>query len=265
MTRISFLLLVLFAPLAQAQSWAKVPVYPGAATTWRKVPVPAGATDTWRKIQPVTELSVTAGSALNFGALTVGAGVGPQCTTIKNTGTEPVTPALTPVSPFSLNVATTCSGTLAAGNSCNYCLVPSTAAPYASGPKVMSITGAPGVPTFSATVTVSYANCWAAPWGTINHGNSVTAYAVSSGASCPSQVRTCSNGSLSGSYGYGSCTVVASYAWDVIDAMSYDGGIFAQLMMEAYGAYPWLGSPCGSYGQTFDSSTASGWLTWRCQ
>ncbi len=47
------------------------------------------------------------------------------------------------------------------------------------------------------------------PWGgSISSGNSVTAYSTSSGTSCPSQTRSCSNGSLSGSYSYSSCTVV---------------------------------------------------------
>jgi len=51
------------------------------------------------------------------------------------------------------------------------------------------------------------------PWGgTIASGSSVTAYAASSvpcGSSCSSQTRTCSNGSLSGSYTNYSCSVVA--------------------------------------------------------
>jgi len=49
------------------------------------------------------------------------------------------------------------------------------------------------------------------PWGgTISNGQSVTAYQNSSvpfGSSCVSQVRTCNNGSLSGSYQYSSCAV----------------------------------------------------------
>ena len=47
---------------------------------------------------------------------------------------------------------------------------------------------------------------------TIASGNSVTAYqssSVSYGQSCVSQTRTCTNGTLSGSYTYGSCTVDA--------------------------------------------------------
>lgn len=47
------------------------------------------------------------------------------------------------------------------------------------------------------------------PWGgSITHGNSVQAYAASvvgCGGSCAAQTRTCSNGTLSGSYGYASC------------------------------------------------------------
>jgi len=49
------------------------------------------------------------------------------------------------------------------------------------------------------------------PWGgSITNGQSRTAYAsssVSCGSSCSSQTRTCTNGSLSGSYNYGSCSV----------------------------------------------------------
>jgi hypothetical protein len=51
------------------------------------------------------------------------------------------------------------------------------------------------------------------PWGgSIGHGSGVTAYAASSvacGNSCASQWRSCSNGSLSGSYGYASCSVAS--------------------------------------------------------
>lgn len=50
-------------------------------------------------------------------------------------------------------------------------------------------------------------NCTGTPWGTVNHGSSVTAYQSASPAgSCTSQTRTCTNGSLSGSYGATSCT-----------------------------------------------------------
>lgn len=49
------------------------------------------------------------------------------------------------------------------------------------------------------------------PWGgSISHGQSTTAYAASTvpyGSSCASQTRSCSNGTLSGSYAYSSCSV----------------------------------------------------------
>ena len=54
------------------------------------------------------------------------------------------------------------------------------------------------------------------PWGgTINSGTSVTAYQVSSVTSpstCPSQTRSCSSGTLSGTYTYQTCTVNACTA-----------------------------------------------------
>jgi len=56
------------------------------------------------------------------------------------------------------------------------------------------------------------ANCSVSPWGTINHGASVTAYSASSvpcGSSCSSQTRTCYNGVLDGSFTKGSCSVAA--------------------------------------------------------
>lgn len=59
-----------------------------------------------------------------------------------------------------------------------------------------------------------------APWGaTVNEGQSVTAYQASSAHTCASQVRTCTNGTLSGSYAYASCTdtcagaSVGGYCW----------------------------------------------------
>lgn len=62
------------------------------------------------------------------------------------------------------------------------------------------------------TLTV-YASC-ALPWsGTIQHGQSVTAYRhqnVGSGQTCTSETRTCTNGTLSGTYRYQSCTVASA-------------------------------------------------------
>lgn len=65
---------------------------------------------------------------------------------------------------------------------------------------------------YVADVASCYAPC-GLPWGgSITHGASVTAYqsaSVAYGSSCVSQTRTCSNGSLSGSYVNSACTVEA--------------------------------------------------------
>ena len=63
----------------------------------------------------------------------------------------------------------------------------------------------------SVTLTVNPTTnpCTGTPWGTIAHGNSVTAYQTPSvpyGNSCVSETRTCNNGTLTGSYTNTSCT-----------------------------------------------------------
>jgi hypothetical protein len=66
-------------------------------------------------------------------------------------------------------------------------------------------------------------NCTGTPWGTIADGSSVTAYAANSvacGGSCSSEARTCNHGTLSGSYGYTSCSVGTCTASCTI---TYDG------------------------------------------
>lgn len=72
-------------------------------------------------------------------------------------------------------------------------------------------TGPGGTTNCPYTLTVNPpANC-TAPWGsTVTHDSSVTAYQSSTvpyGQSCVSETRTCTNGSLSGSYAYVSCEV----------------------------------------------------------
>lgn len=57
-----------------------------------------------------------------------------------------------------------------------------------------------------ASVTVATCLC-TLPWGgTIAEGQSTTAYLASSASSCSAETRTCSNGVLSGSYQYQTCT-----------------------------------------------------------
>lgn len=52
------------------------------------------------------------------------------------------------------------------------------------------------------------ASCTGTPWGTVAHGYSNTAYQFSSVCGCASysQTRTCSNGTMSGTFTFTSCT-----------------------------------------------------------
>jgi hypothetical protein len=65
----------------------------------------------------------------------------------------------------------------------------------------------------SYTATSCTNGCTGTPWGNVAHGYSGTAYSSSSvpaGFTCPAgETRTCSNGVLSGSYSYASCSVAA--------------------------------------------------------
>ena len=92
---------------------------------------------------------------------------------------------------------------------------------------------------------ITYASC-AFNGQTIAHGGSVTAYAASSVTSpnsCTAQTRTCSNGTLSGSYSYSSCSVTAAPVVSSCNTNSaYCGG---------YGEALWYGS-C-------DRGTYAGW------
>jgi hypothetical protein len=75
--------------------------------------------------------------------------------------------------------------------------------------KPVTTTMAPPPPTVPPTTTTKPAAC-NFNGQTIASGSGVTAYQSSSvgyGHTCTSQTRTCSNGSLSGSYAYGSCSV----------------------------------------------------------
>src|SRR3989338_9115805 len=68
--------------------------------------------------------------------------------------------------------------------------------------------------TNSASSCVTPTMSCPTPWGTtVTHGGYVTAYQTSSvaaGSSCVSQTRTCSNGQLSGTYTYQTCTPPAT-------------------------------------------------------
>ncbi len=61
---------------------------------------------------------------------------------------------------------------------------------------------------YNATLTVNGHDCTGTPWGTVAHGYSNTAYTASTADNCSaiSQVRSCNDGSMSGSYTFTSCT-----------------------------------------------------------
>lgn len=104
--------------------------------------------------------------------------------------------------------------------------------------------------THMATVSLgTYSTNWSAttnsgacnlPWGgTINHGESVTAYQSSSvacGSTCTSEIRSCSGGTLSGSYIHQSCSVAScgcSYIGEILH-----GGVCASTGVSALVAAP---------------------------
>lgn len=115
-----------------------------------------------------------------------------------------------------------------------------------------------------SAVTVVVADPCDLPWGgTINSGESVTAYITGDcgGSSCPSQIRTCDNGTLSGSYANQSCQVSpcndCSLPW---------GGTITH--GESVYAYYAGSRQCGSfYRQTrvCDDGTLSGYTSYNLE
>lgn len=96
---------------------------------------------------------------------------------------------------------------------------------------------------------------------TLLHGSSVTAYqssTVSSGQTCVSQTRTCSNGSLSGSYGYATCVGVsvpltnAPCSWNG-QTVAHGSSVSAYLASSVAS-----GQSCTSQTRTCSNGTLSG-------
>ena len=100
----------------------------------------------------------------------------------------------------------------------------------------------------------------ASPCGAIAHGANCTAYLNASepfGGSCTSQTRTCSNGSLSGSYTNGSCSVTAGAS-----CASPCGTIAHGATCTAYlNASEPFGGSCTSQTRTCSNGTLSGSYT----
>ena len=99
------------------------------------------------------------------------------------------------------------------------------------------------------------------PWGgTIANGSSVTAYAASSvpcGSSCSSQIRTCTNGVLSGTYTNRTCSVAVcrrcTLPWGV--TIAHGSSVTAYLTS--------CGSSCSSQTRTCNDGVLSGTYTNR--
>lgn len=97
------------------------------------------------------------------------------------------------------------------------------------------------------------------PWGgSVNNGHSVTAYASSTvpyGSSCTSQTRTCSSGTLSGSYTASSCSVQPPANC----SLPWGGSISHNQSVTAYSSssVP-FGSSCSSQTRTCNSGSLSG-------
>ena len=106
--------------------------------------------------------------------------------------------------------------------------------------------------------TVNACNSCTRPWGgTVAHGGSITAYASASpacGTSCSSQSRTCSDGTLSGSYTNQSCTSKCCLPWG--------GSINSGSSTTAYqSASVTCGNTCTSQTRTCSGTTLSGSYT----
>ncbi len=108
--------------------------------------------------------------------------------------------------------------------------------------------------------TVVYPSC-TLPWGgTLANGSSVTAYqasSVNSGDTCNSQTRTCTNGTLSGSYTNQSCTVVYPSC-----TLPWGGTLANGSSVTAYQASSVnSGDTCNSQTRTCTNGTLSGSYT----
>lgn len=108
-------------------------------------------------------------------------------------------------------------------------------------------------------VTAAACSACNLPWGgTTGHGTSMTAYQASSvacGNSCVSESRSCSDGTLSGSYQYSSCSVGSCASCN----LPWGGSISHGQSVTAYAAssVP-CGSSCSSQTRTCNNGSLSG-------
>lgn len=125
--------------------------------------------------------------------------------------------------------------------------------------------GPSGSQTCSRTITVIQPQSCTFNGSTVAHGQSVTAYQSSSvpnGYSCVSQTRTCNNGTLSGSYTYPSCTVIAPPANCTLDGVVVPHGTSRTFYSSLIAP---TGSVCSAVSQsrTCTNGTLSGNSTYQ--
>jgi len=99
---------------------------------------------------------------------------------------------------------------------------------------------------------------------TVAHGGSVTAYAASTvafGGSCSSQVRSCNDGTLSGSYAYSSCAVAAPANCTFNGSTVYHGGSATAYLSSSVSN----GSSCTSQSRScYNGSLAGSYANSSC-
>ncbi|TSC61300.1 MAG: hypothetical protein Athens041674_816 [Parcubacteria group bacterium Athens0416_74] len=113
-----------------------------------------------------------------------------------------------------------------------------------------TVTGAGGTATCTAAITITAASSPAScsfNGQTVAHGASVTAYQASSvayGSQCASQTRTCTNGTLIGSYTNAACTVAPAPAQSpiVVQTSSSAAGYPASNMLDSSVSTAWVAS-----------------------
>ena len=152
-------------------------------------------------------------------------------------------------------------GTVASGSS--FTAYQSSSVPYGSSCVSQTRTCTDGTLSGSysnQTCNVAAPASCSLPWGgTVAHGGSVTAYAsgsVACGSSCTSQTRTCSNGTLSGSYTNSSCSVApcpCTLPWGGI--LAHGSSVTAYLFSSAV--------TCTSQTRTCNNGTLSGSYTYQ--
>lgn len=77
----------------------------------------------------------------------------------------------------------------------------------------------------------------ALPWGgSLNEGQSVTAYQSASASPCVSQTRSCSNGTLSGNYAYAQCVTPGSQTFTTVGTHTFTIPVHNTLTVEVWGA-----------------------------